>query len=587
MRVAPEIVLSSEELNTLTRLTQSRHTPVRIAQRARIVLLAAGGMQNKDIADELQVGRVQVARWRARYLQGGLAAIDADAADPATAPTDVGQQPLPSTQRAGPGAPAKVLRAERPAPVSPRVQPLATVPRPLPDVAHRQLMRGFEFARNARLIQRLEDIVGLYMAPPACALVLCCDETDTPAGNPVGTRRPGAPEWTDAELQHSAGSLFSALSQLDNALVVAGNQTPRPDDLLAFLRQVDGETPHGKTLHVISDSQSAQMPPATTKWLTAHPRVQIHFAPVSVPWISSVAWFFSHIDDTLLRRTAFASVPALIAAIDVHVALSGVEAQSFTWSRNTAAPVVAATQRPGKARRTVSTSRDVEGGTKGRASGDGDNLRDYVTNLKRERILQEAARLFFEQGYLQTSVDAIAERLGATKPFVYYHFNSKVDILVEICERSNRAALAAAGNAMSSRGSPRVRFEQFLREFTDVVLRDHQMVAIYFREQISLPEDAAARINEMRKSIDVRLTALLVEGIESGEFQIEDPRIGALVIAGMSSYAFAWYRENGRLEQQEVTDRIVRMALKLVSAAPYYPPAAYSAPVRMAGRATS
>ena len=88
-----------------------------------------------------------------------------------------------------------------------------------------------------------------------------------------------------------------------------------------------------------------------------------------------------------------------------------------------------------------------------------------------------------------------------------------------------------------------------------------------------MPREAADRINQMRKSINLRLSSLLGEGINSGDFQIEDPRMGALVIAGMSSYAFAWYRERGRLEQLEVTDRIVKMALKLVSAAPYHRPA--------------
>jgi AcrR family transcriptional regulator len=187
-----------------------------------------------------------------------------------------------------------------------------------------------------------------------------------------------------------------------------------------------------------------------------------------------------------------------------------------------------------------------------------------VITLKRDRILQEAARLFFERGYLQTSVEAIAERLGATKPFVYYHFQSKAEILVEICEQSNRDVLLAAESAMSAPGSPRDRFEQFLSDFTNVALLQHQHVAIYFREEISLPAQAAERIRQMRKSINMRLTALLNEGVASGEFQIEDTRICALVIAGMSSYAFAWYREDGRLDQQEVTQRIVKMALNLV-----------------------
>lgn len=201
---------------------------------------------------------------------------------------------------------------------------------------------------------------------------------------------------------------------------------------------------------------------------------------------------------------------------------------------------------------------------KARTSGDGDTLWDDVISFKRDRILHEAATLFFERGYLQTTVDAIAERLGATKPFVYYHFKSKVDLLVEICERGTGDALAATDIAMSAKGSPKARFEIFVREFTNVALKNHQFVAIYFREEINLPQEAADRVNAMRKSIDRRLRTLLDEGIATGDFEVDDPRMSALVIAGMSSYAFAWYRESGRLDQQKVTDHIVQMALKLV-----------------------
>jgi len=291
--------------------------------------------------------------------------------------------------------------------------------------------------------------------------------------------------------------------------------------------------------------------------------------------------FLADIDQDQLRGHVFSSIPQLVATIGDRVARPGPHPSDFIWTGSSG------NWPPEAPRAGDGIPRDPRGSTPAalpedtttkarqqtRLLGEGGSLRDNVINLKRDRILQEAAKLFFERGYLQTSVDAIAERLGATKPFVYYHFHSKVDILVEICEKSNRDVLAAAESAMSTTGSPRVRFEQFLREFTNVALHQRQLVAIYFREEISLPPDASERIKQMRKSINMRLTALLNEGINTGDFKIEDPRMGALVIAGMSSYAFAWYRENGRLDQQEVTNRIVKMALKLVSAAPIHRPA--------------
>jgi AcrR family transcriptional regulator len=192
------------------------------------------------------------------------------------------------------------------------------------------------------------------------------------------------------------------------------------------------------------------------------------------------------------------------------------------------------------------------------------SLRDDVMNLKRDRILYEAGELFYERGYLQSTVNELAERLGATKPFVYYHFKSKADILIEICERGTSDALAATEKALSMGGDPMQRFESLVREFTRVALKNHQFVAIYFREEFNLPQAATDRINAMRKTINSRLRNLLAEGVAAGDFEIGDPGMSALVIAGMSSYAFAWYRDKGRLDLEHVTEHIVQMALKLV-----------------------
>lgn len=121
-----------------------------------------------------------------------------------------------------------------------------------------------------------------------------------------------------------------------------------------------------------------------------------------------------------------------------------------------------------------------------RSSGK-DTLRNEITDLKRERILGEAVELFYRKGYLPTTVDAVAERLGATKPFVYYHFKSKIDLLVEICQRATREALGVTARVVAEPGPPRERLERLVREFTMVVLENHQHVSIYFREELNLP----------------------------------------------------------------------------------------------------
>lgn len=195
-----------------------------------------------------------------------------------------------------------------------------------------------------------------------------------------------------------------------------------------------------------------------------------------------------------------------------------------------------------------------------------ESLKDEVIALKRERILQKAADLFYERGYVQTSMDAIAEELGATKQFVYYHFSSKTDLIVDICERQVRDAVAATDKAMSSKAPVLERFQAFLRDFTTAVLKDHKFVAIYFREEINLPKEAGDRIAAMRKTLGRRLRTLLSEGHATGVFDKDDVHTTALLIAGMSSFAFAWYRDGGRLPREEVTELIVKMATKAVKA---------------------
>ena len=575
MRVAPEIVLTSDERAELTRLKQSKLTSARLTQRARIVLLAAKGRQNKDIAVELNVGRVQVARWRERYAHFRLVGIERDlprgAPPSAVDVTRLIRMTTQSSSEAGKPWSSRTLAAAlgiSAASVSRHWRANGLKPPQLPC--------SVEPARDTERPEQPQDVVALYFSPPGRALVLCCDKAgQASARDDTRQKKKGrSASTTSGDGPNDFAGLFAALKALDGKGVAPGQQHQDHAQWLRLLQQIDRDTPKGKTLHLIADNDAMHRHPVIQKWLARHQRFTLSLASAPASWLNTVEQFFRDKTGGPLRQDRFTSVPALVAGIEEYVDREDAESTPFIWTRGGGV-----LQKPthtngrlnsGKSASTY-TNRTRAGSVhdeETRVEAQGDSLRDKVLTLKRDRILQVAAKLFFERGYLQTSVDAIAERLGATKPFVYYHFKSKSDILVEICERSTRSALAAAESAMSAKGSAWLRLEQFLREFTNVALQEHQLVAIYFREEINLPAEAAQRINQMRKSTDRRLSALLSEGIDSGEFQIEDPRIGALVIAGMSSYAFAWYRERGRLEQLEVADRIVRMALKLVSPIP-------------------
>ena len=174
MRVAPEIVLTSEEHIELTKLVRSKLSSVRLAQRARILLLAAEGMQNKAIAQQLGVGRVQVARWRERYAESRLAGIERDlprGAPPAK--VDVARLVELTTQTKPEAAThwsTRTMAAKlgvSAASVSRHWRANGLKP---------HVVRGFKVSRDPKFVVQLEDIVGLYMSPPEHALVLCCDE---------------------------------------------------------------------------------------------------------------------------------------------------------------------------------------------------------------------------------------------------------------------------------------------------------------------------------------------------------------------------------------------------------------------------
>lgn len=193
------------------------------------------------------------------------------------------------------------------------------------------------------------------------------------------------------------------------------------------------------------------------------------------------------------------------------------------------------------------------------------SVKDEVMTMKVERIIRESADLFFRNGYTQTKMSDIADRLGVTKPFIYYHFDSKAKILIEICERGTRDALEAVEKAVDGKILPPEQFEAFVRAFTNSVLEDYKFVLIYFREEINLPPESAGKITQMRRTINDMLVKILEDGAKAGMFNINSTKLSTFIIAGMASYTFAWYRGDGKYEKEEVIAEIVASSLKIIS----------------------
>jgi AcrR family transcriptional regulator len=193
-------------------------------------------------------------------------------------------------------------------------------------------------------------------------------------------------------------------------------------------------------------------------------------------------------------------------------------------------------------------------------------MREEISAYKRERILEEAVKLFYERGFNGTTLDDIAGKLGVTKPFIYTHFRSKVELLEAICRPTIEMSLEAISKAAQREGRASDRLFQGVVDFSKVVLQRQANIAVYFREEKSFSEAGLADINALRKRFDRVLSELLEEGISTGEFEIADIRVAALAIGGMVSWAYTWYQPAGRLSIDDVGAELARFALEMVRA---------------------
>ena len=191
-------------------------------------------------------------------------------------------------------------------------------------------------------------------------------------------------------------------------------------------------------------------------------------------------------------------------------------------------------------------------------------MRDEITAYKRDRILEEAVKLFYERGFNGTTLDDIAGKLGVTKPFIYTHFRSKVELLEAICRPTIEMSQAAIARAAGQGGSAASRLYSGIVEFSKVVLQRQANIAVYFREEKNLSAAGLDDINALRKRFDRLLSDLLEEGVQAHEFRIADVRVAALAIGGMVSWAYTWYQPGGRLSIDEVGAKLARFALEMV-----------------------
>ena len=201
------------------------------------------------------------------------------------------------------------------------------------------LVRTFKVSNDPKFVEKLEDVVGLYMNPPEHALVLSVDEKSqiqaldrTQPGLPLKKGRCGT--MTHDYKRNGTTTLFAALNTLDGTVISTCMPRHRHQEWLKFLKLIDKETPRDKELHLIADNYSAHKTPEVKAWLAKHPRFHMHFTPTSASWLNMVERFFRDLTTKRLRRGVFCSVPDLIAAIDEYLEQHNENPSPYIWTKS-------------------------------------------------------------------------------------------------------------------------------------------------------------------------------------------------------------------------------------------------------------
>jgi len=338
MRVARPIILNPEQRRALEQQARARSLAARLVERSRIVLLAADGKQDLEIATALKITPKKAARWRARFLQAGLAGLEKDAPRPGRTPSipaKLVQQVIRKTTQEKPVNATHWSTRSMAAASGISQTSIRRIWRAHGLKPH--LLETFKISNDPEFVKKLEAIVGLYLNPPEHAIVLSADEKSqiqaldrTQPGLPL--KRGRGASMTHDYKRNGTTTLFAALNTLDGKVISLCQERHRHKEWLRFLRLIDDATPPEKQIHLIADNYATHKHPRVQRWLARHPRFHIYFTPTSSSWLNMVERFFRDLTHNRLRRGVFRDVEELITAIDEFVDRHNEAPKPFIWT---------------------------------------------------------------------------------------------------------------------------------------------------------------------------------------------------------------------------------------------------------------
>lgn len=338
-RRTTELVLTDDERESLERYVRRGTTSQRLALRAQIVLHCAQGVQNQKVAKRLRVTPHTVGKWRGRFVEHRLEGL---------------------LDEPRPGAPRSISDDAVEAAV---VRTLETTPKGATHWSTRGLAKAlgigkssvqriwhayglkphrtesFQLSSDPQLIEKVRDIVGLYMSPPDNALVLCVDEkSQIQALNrtqPLLPLRPGQVERRTHDYErHGTTTLFAALNVLTGKVVGECYARHRAVEFRKFLDVIDASVPSNLDIHIVLDNYATHKAPIIKAWLAKRPRYHLHFTPTKGSWINQVERWFGLLTQRAIKRGAHCSVAALKATIEEFMAVHNDEPKPFVWTKS-------------------------------------------------------------------------------------------------------------------------------------------------------------------------------------------------------------------------------------------------------------
>ena len=331
------IILSDQEHEQLTSIVRSRSLPHGLVTRAQIVLMAAEGVTSNEIANKVALSAQSVCKWRQRYLQQGISGLH-DELRPGR-PRSVSDEQVATLIR-------KTLNTKPKDGTHWTIRSMAKETELSRPTVHRvwkafglqpHRQRHFKLSTDPFFVEKLRDIVGLYLNPPDKAMVLCVDEKSqvqaldrTQPLLPMGL---GYVEGvTHDYVRHGTTTLFAALDIATGKVLTRCKRRHRHQEYLQFLKYIDQNVPEDLDIHLVVDNYATHKHDKVKRWLAAHPRYQVHYTPTYASWLNQVEIWFNIITQKAIRRGTFRSVKDLVSKIDQFVNHYNKETQPFVWT---------------------------------------------------------------------------------------------------------------------------------------------------------------------------------------------------------------------------------------------------------------